>query len=165
MDIVILCLLGLGLIKGLFDGVVKQVVALFALIVGIYMCSGIGNWLCAYLVQLEWFPQGAVVITSYFLGFIIIVGVVLLTGSIVHRIVDATPLSIFNHLIGGFIGLVLMVVFVSVLLNLLEMVDYQSAILPQEIREESRYYLLIKNIIPTLFPGNLFEIQNELFKT
>jgi membrane protein required for colicin V production len=98
LDIVILCLLGVGLIKGLYDGVIKQVVSLVALIVGIYLCSGVAKWLCDYLIQLDWFPQGAVVVASYFLGFIIIVGIIVLAGRIVHRIIDATPLSIFNHL-------------------------------------------------------------------
>jgi len=164
LDIVILCLLGFGLIKGLYDGVVKQVVALVALIVGIYLCSGVANWLCNFLVLLEWFPERAVLCTSYFLGFILIVGIVLLAGRIVHRIVDATPLSIFNHIIGGIIGLVLMIVFISVLLNLIEKVDHQSTILPQEIMEKSRCYEVIKNIIPSLFPGNLFEWQREFFQ-
>jgi membrane protein required for colicin V production len=163
LDIVILCLLVIGLIKGLYDGVIKQVVSLVALIVGIYLCSGVAQWLCGYLIQLEWFPQGAVVVTGYFLGFLLIVGVIMLAGRIVNRIINATPLSIFNHLIGGLIGLVLMVVFISVLLNLVETVDHQSAILPQEIKVESRYYFMIKDIIPTLFPGNLFEWKNELF--
>ena len=161
MDIVILCLLGFGLIKGLYDGVVKQVVALVALIVGIYLCSGIAGWLCDYLVQLEWFPQKAILWTSYFLGFVIIVGIILMAGRIVHRLVDATPLSIFNHLIGGLLGIVLMVVFISVILNLIDMVDHQSAIIPQEIKAESRYYIFLKNIIPSLFPGNLFELQKN----
>ena len=163
LDIVILCFLGAGLIKGLFDGVVKQVVALVALIVGIYLCSRTASWLCIYLVQLEWFPQEAVLFASYFLGFILIVGIILLAGSIVHRIVDATPLSIFNHIIGGLIGFVLMVVFISVMLTLIEMVDHQSALIPQEIKVESRFYYVIKNIIPNHFPGNLFELQKELF--
>jgi len=160
-----LCLLGVGLFKGLIDGVIKQVVALAALIVGIYMCSGVAIWLCSYLEQLEWFPEGAVLLTSYFLGFVLIVGIILTAGRVVHRLVDATPLSIFNHIIGGFLGFVLMVVFISVVLNLIEMVDHQSAIISQEIKVESRFYDVIKNIIPTVFPGNLFELPKELLNT
>jgi len=163
LDIVILCLLGIGLIKGLYDGMIKQVVSLVALIVGIYLCSGAAQWLCGYLVQLEWFPQGAVHLTSYFLGFCIIVGVILLAGRIVHRIIDATPLSVFNHLIGGLVGLVLMVVLISVLLNLIEMVDHQSALIPQEIKVESRFYMMIKDVVTSIFPGNLFELKKEIF--
>jgi len=162
LDIVILCLLGIGLIKGLFDGMIKQVVAVFALIAGIYLCSGVAIWLNDYLMQLEWFPQGTVLWISYFLGFVLIVGILLLSGRIVQKLVDATPLGIFNHLIGGVVGVVLMVLIISALLNIIEVVDSHSAILTQEIKVESRYYYMIKNIIPSFFPGNLFGLKNVI---
>ena len=164
LDIVILCFLGIGLIKGLYDGVIKQIVALVALVIGIYLCSSVAKWLCIYLLQFAWFPQGAILFTSYFLGFVIIVIIILLAGNIVHRLVDATPLSIFNHVIGGFIGFILTVIIISVLLNIIEMVDNQSVLLPQQIKVESHYYYVIKKIISTIFPGNLFELQKVLFE-
>ena len=163
LDIVILCLLGIGLIKGLFDGIIKQVAAVVALIIGIYLCSGVALQLCDFLKQLEWFPQKAVLLTSYFLGFVLIVGILLLAGRIVHKLVDATPLGLFNHIFGGLVGFILMVLIISVLLNIIEVVDQQSALLSQEIKVESRYYDIIRKIIPSLFPGNLFGLKNEIF--
>ena len=162
LDIVILCLLGVGLIKGLFDGMIKQVTAVVALIIGIYLCSGVAIWLCDFFKQLEWFPQGAVLLTSYFLGFVLIVGILLLAGRIIHQLIDATPLGFFNHIIGGLVGFVLMVLIISVLLNLIEVVDRQSVLLSQEIKVESRYYDMIRKIIP-FFPGNLFGLKSEIF--
>ncbi len=159
LDIVILCLAGAGLIKGLFDGMIKQVVALGALIIGIYLCTGAAEWLRGYLIQLDWFPQQAVFLTSYFLGFVLIVGVILFAGHIIHNLISVTPLSIFNHIIGGLIGFVLMVLFLSFLLNVIEVLDNNSVILSREVKVESRYYDTIRNIIPTVFPGNLFELK------
>ena len=162
LDIVILCLIVAGLVKGLSDGMVKQLVAIIALIIGVYLCSGVANWLYNFLVQLGWFPPRAVLLTSYFLGFVLIVGIILLAGNIIHRLIDATPLSIFNHLIGGFIGVVLMILFVSLLFNLIEIFDHQSVLLSQKIKVESRFYLVIKTIIPSFFPGNLFELNHAM---
>lgn len=162
LDIVILCLAGAGLIKGLYDGMIKQVVALGALIIGIYLCAGAAGWLCGYLKQLDWFPQQAVVMTSYFLGFVLIVGVILLAGRVIHNVVSVTPLSIFNHIAGGLIGLLMMILFMSFLLNLMEMFDRNSVLLSQEIKVESRFYYTAKNIIPALFPGNLFELKFDV---
>lgn len=156
LDIVILCLAGAGLVKGLFDGVIKQVVALGALIIGIYLSAGAANWLCGYLEQLDWFPEQAVYVTSYFLGFVLIVGVILLAGHIIHKLISATPLSIFNHIMGGALGLLLMVLFMSFLLNVIEKTDRNSVLISQEVKVESRFYYTIKTIIPTVFPGNLF---------
>ena len=161
-DITILCLCGIGLLKGLYDGMIKQIVALCALIIGLYLCSGVASWLCGFAKELTWFPPDAVIPTSYFLGFVLIVGIILLAGSIVHRLISATPLSIFNHFIGGFVGLILMVLFISLLFNLMEIVDSKSVLLSREIKIESRFYLLLKNIIPNIFPGNLFELTFEI---
>ena len=157
LDIVILCLAGAGLVKGLYDGGIRQVVALGALILGIYLSTGAAAWLRSYLTQLDWVSEQVIYPASYFLGFVLIVGVVLLAGYIIHRLISATPLGILNHLAGGFLGLVLMVLFMSFLLSVIELFDSNSALLPQEIKVESRFYLTIKNIIPTVFPGNLFE--------
>ena len=163
LDIIIIVLCVAGLVKGLIDGLIKQVVTLFALILGIYLCSGVAGWLHGYLVQVEWFPVNAVIPLSYFLGFVLIVGIVLAAGKVIHRLISVTPLSIFNHLTGGIIGLILMILFISVVLNLLEVVDHSSAILSQEIKVESRFYLIIKDIIHNVLPGDLFQLKNELF--
>ena len=159
LDIAVLCLAGAGLLKGIYDGMIKQVVALAALIIGIYLCSGAAGWVQGYLVKLEWFPQKAVIITSYFLGFMVIAGVIMLAGNLIHRLVDATPLSLFNHLTGGILGFMLMMVFISFLFNIIELFDKNSIILSQEVKVESRLYIIVKNIIPALFPGNLFEVK------
>ena len=143
---------------------IKQVVSLLAFIIGIYLCSGVASWLFDYLTQLDWFPPNAVIPISFFLGFILIVGVVLLAGNIFHRLISVTPLSILNHLTGGIVGFILMVLFISVVFNLLEVVDHNSAILSQEIKEESNFYFTIKNIISNIFPGNLFQLKNEALK-
>ena len=163
LDIIIIVLCVAGLVKGLFDGMIKQVVALFALILGIYLCSGVASWLHSFLVQVEWFPANTVIPISYFLGFVLIVGIVLAAGNVIHRLISVTPLSIINHLTGGIIGLILTILFISVVLNLLEVVDHSSSIIPQEIKVESRFYLIIKNIINNVLPGDLFKFKNELF--
>jgi len=161
LDIIILCLCGVGLVKGLHDGMIKQIVALCALIIGVYLCSGVASWLCGYATQVTWFPPGAILPASYFLGFVLIVAIILLAGNIIHRLISVTPLSILNHLIGGFLGLIIMTLIISVLLNIMEIIDIKSTILSQEIKVESRFYFIIKNIIPAVFPGNLFEITFE----
>jgi membrane protein required for colicin V production len=156
LDITILVILGIGLIKGLHDGMVRQIVACGAMIVGVYLCSAAGSWLRSYLEGLTWFPQGAVPVVSYFLGFVLVVAIVLLAGAIVNRIVEATPLSFLNHLCGALLGTLLTVLFISLIFNVIEMFDTGSVILSQEVKVESKYYQIIRDIIPSYFPGKLF---------
>jgi membrane protein required for colicin V production len=160
LDIIILCLVAAGLIKGLIDGIIRQVVTLAAFVAGIYLCRGVAESLSVFLSQFDWFPKNYIGFISYFAGFVLIVSVVIFAGKIMHRLISATPLSIFNHLIGGMLGFVLMVFFISLIFNILELLDKNSSLLSQELKVESRFYYMIKNIIPSLLPGNLFKQPN-----
>lgn len=156
LDIVIVCLAGIGIVKGLFDGIIKQVVSLIALVVGILFCGKAALWLRGHLIDLDWFPVETVSILSNILGFLLIVGIVLLAGEIVHRVIGATPLSVINHLFGAVFGIFVMILFLSLFFNLLELIDQSSALISVETKAASRFYAPITNILPTIFPFELF---------
>lgn len=156
LDITCICLTGIGFLKGLFDGFIKQVVSLIALLVAIYFCGQVAGCLKGYIETFNWFPPESIIYVSYIAGFLLIIGILLLAGKIVHRLVGVTPLSILNHLAGGVLGLGLVIIFTSLLLNLLETVDRGSVIISQATKMESRYYFKIKEIIPTIYPHNWF---------
>jgi membrane protein required for colicin V production len=138
---------------------VRQTALFAAMIIGVYLCAGSAEWIRGHLTKMDWFPQQAVMMTSYVLGFILIVGIIILAGQIVHRLVSVTPLSIFNHIVGGMLGLLMMVLFISLVFNVIEMFDHHSVILSREIKVESRFYFYVKSIIPTIFPGNIFVLN------
>ena|GEM_PF-3534480 len=95
---------------------------------------------------------------SYIAGFILIMGVFILAGELVTKVVGATPLSVINHLFGGFFGLLVVLVFTSLLLNALEFVDRGSVLIHRQSKIESRFYYSVKQIVPTIFPHNLFSL-------
>ncbi|HIX86546.1 MAG TPA: CvpA family protein [Candidatus Parabacteroides intestinigallinarum] len=159
LDIVLLVLVVVGFAKGLFDGVIKQVVSLIALVVAIFFCGKVAAWLKGYIMALGWFPEEGTTILSYVAGFLLIVGVFILAGEIVTRIIGATPLSVINHLCGGLFGLLVILVFTSLLLNMLEFVDKGSVLLPRQAKVESRFYYSVRQIVPTIFPSNMFSIR------
>jgi membrane protein required for colicin V production len=159
LDIVILCLAGAGLVKGLLDGAIKQVAALIALIAGILFCGMAANWLRG--VMGGWgLPEQGGSILSYILGFLMIVGLLVLVGEIMHRVIDVTPLSIINHLGGGLFGLLIMVLSLSLVFNIVEIVDPQSLLISRETKFASRFYLIIQSIIPAIFPNGIFSIPD-----
>ena len=158
LDITLLCLAGIGFGKGLFDGFIKQVVSLIALVAAIFLCGEAAGWLRGYIVALGWFPEQGVSVLSYVAGFILIMGVMVLAGEIVTKVIDATPLSIINHLGGGALGLLLVLLFTSLSLNLLDLVDRSGVFISQETKVESRFYEPIRQIVPTIYPHNLFSL-------
>lgn len=158
LDITLMCLAGIGFGKGLFDGFIKQVVSLIALVAAIFLCGEAAGWLRGYIVALGWFPEQGVSVLSYVAGFILIMGVLVLAGEIVTKVIDATPLSIINHLGGGALGLLLVLLFTSLSLNLLDLVDRSGVFISQETKVESRFYEPIRQIVPTIYPHNLFSL-------
>ena len=102
LDITLLCLAGIGFVKGLFDGIIKQVVSLIALVIAIFFCGKAAAWLKGYILALGWFPEEGVTILSYIAVYLI--WVFILAGELVTKVVGATPLSVINHLFGGFSG-------------------------------------------------------------
>ena len=158
LDITLLCLAGIGFGKGLFDGFIKQVVSLIALVAAIFLCGEAAGWLRGYIVALGWFPEQGVSVLSYVAGFILIMGVLVLAGQIVTKVIDATPLSIIDHLGGGALGLLLVLLFTSLSLNLLDLVDRSGVFISQETKVESRFYEPIQQIVPTIYPHNLFSL-------
>ncbi|MDR1258764.1 MAG: CvpA family protein [Tannerellaceae bacterium] len=152
LDITLICLAVIGFVKGLFDGVIKQVVSLIALIVGIFFCTRIALWLRGHII--EWgFPEQGTTVLSYILGFMLIVGLFLLAGEVLHRVIGATPLSILNHIGGGFFGLLIMLLFLSLLFNMIDIIDRGSALISEVSKIESRLYDPVRMIIPALYKG------------
>lgn len=156
LDIVIICLAIIGFIKGYSDGFIRQVVTLVALITAIYFCSKVAVYLREFLLKSEWFPEYSVTVISYILAFVLIVGIVTLAGGIIHKLLDVTPLNLLNHITGGIFAVVATVVLLSLTLNLLEGLDRHSFLISQETKIESRFYLYVKNIVPAVYPADLF---------
>jgi membrane protein required for colicin V production len=61
-----------------------------------------------------------------------------------------------NHIGGGFFGLLIMILFLSLLFNLLEIIDSGSVLVSTESKIESRLYHPVKQIIPIIYPRSLF---------
>ena len=152
LDITLICLTGLGLVKGLFDGIIKQVVSLIAILVVLFFSGKVAVLLREWVTSLGLFSDTMVVLMSYILAILLIFGVLMLAGEVTHRIIGATPLSIINHLLGGVLGVLVMLLICSALINLFEVVDTQSAMLSVEKKKSSELYYPIQSIIPTIYP-------------
>lgn len=156
LDIVIICLVGAGFLKGWIDGFIRQMVALLALLAAIYLCAKVAVFIREYILQTGWSPENTVTVVSYVIAFVCILIVVTLVGGWVHKVMDATPLSFVNHLAGAVFGVVVALFIVSLTLNLLEGVDRRSVILTQQTKVESRLYDYVKEAVPAIYPADLF---------
>ena len=149
IDITILILLAVTTIKGLFDGFIKQVSSLLAVVLAIVF-SGILSHPFVSLV-FRGFPDISPVIASvlgYIIAFLIIFVVAKLFGAIIRKICHAIFLRPIDALLAGVLGAVLCLLVVSLLLNVIDWVDPGSTyLLPREIKEASFLYEPLRSII------------------
>ena len=156
LDIVLVVLVAAGCVKGYMDGFVRQIVFFFALIAAIYLCSKVAVNVREYIGETNWFSESTAAILSYILAFIMIAGVVTFAGWIIHKMISATPLSLFNKLAGAAFGLIVTMLLLSLTLNIIEGIDHCSALISQETKAESRYYYYVRKLVPSIYPFDLF---------
>ena len=156
LDIVLVVLVVVGIVKGYKDGFIRQIVFFIALIAAIYLCSRVAVNIREYMIQTGWFDTSTVTLLSYILAFIMIAGIITLAGWIMHKMIDVTPLSLFNHFAGAALGLVGTMLILSLALNIMAVVDRGSALIPQDAKTESRFYYYIKDIIPGFYMLDFF---------
>ena len=157
LDIVLIVFVMAGFFKGYKDGFIRQIVFFFALIAAIYLCSKVAATLREYVLQTNWFQhEHGVTFASIILAFIMIVGVITMAGWIIHKMIDVTPLGLFNHLAGAALGLVGTMLLLSLTLNIMAVLDSRSTLIPQETKADSRFYFYVKNIIPGIYMLDLF---------
>ncbi|MDR0794548.1 MAG: CvpA family protein [Tannerella sp.] len=161
LDIALFCLAIAGIIKGFCDGFVRQIVFFLALIAAIYLCSHIAINVREYVIQTRWFSEPVITYVSYILAFILITGVITLVGWIIHKMISVTPLSLLNQLAGAGLGLVITLLFISLTLNIMEGLDRRSNLISRETKVESRFYFYVKDIIPSIYPLDLYIFDNE----
>lgn len=164
LDITLLCLAGIGIVKGLFDGFVKQVVSLIALLLGFFFCSRVALWLQGYLLAADKADPQTVIVASYIIGFLLIVGFVISAGNLINRVINATPLGILNHLGGAFTGGIFTLFFICLVINGIDRFDTAHALIPQQIKTESFFYRPLQQISSTIFPKNLLWKEINLNK-
>ena len=156
LDLIILCLAGIGLVKGLFDGCIKQVVSLIGLYIAACSASGVADKVEKYIAKLNFLPDYGVDMVSWLVGFMFIIGLFILIGNALNKFLGATPLGVVNHLFGGIIGIFIMCMFTSLLLNVVGFLDQKSLLIPRKVQTESKLYLPVKEILPAILPSRLF---------
>ena len=158
LDISLLCLSAAGFVKGLFDGIIKQVATLAALLLAILFCGSAAAWVSSHFINQGSSSSGGITVMSYIIGFLLIVFIVIIVGKLMSSIVNATPLALINHLVGGLLGLFLAVIFLSLFLNVIEIIGH-DVIIGKQTKSESMFYTPIQKVVPTIYPFFLLSKQ------
>lgn len=187
IDIGIIIIVGLCLFKGFTKGLIHQAAFLAAVVVGIAASGLVANGLGEAFSSLLGLSDKIAHSVAVALSFLLILGAVYLASWFITKFLNATPLGVFNKLLGAALGGLISLavlgymfvfvdsVFVPVatltkkLRNTLEQpfIGQEEQEDPQEekdIRNESALYYPVKNFVPTILAPRLLDKENELIE-
>ena len=155
LDIILGVLLLLGLWKGLKNGLLIEIASIIALVAGIYGAIHFsyitGNYLSA---KMEWNEQ-YISITAFIVTFIAIVLIVHLIGKLLTKIVDIAMLGLLNKIAGGLFGVLKIAVILGAFLIFFDSLTDNVNFLDEEVKNESKLYLPLKQIGAFVFDSVL----------
>lgn len=151
-DLVILILLLISLLNGYKKGLIQQLVGL-----AIILLSAIfGGKLAAYILPgLEKFLELSPSLTrvlSFVLAFAAIAIVISLIGRLLQQLLAAVLLGTANRILGSIIAVGTLMFILSIILNLILMLDKNESLISQEIKEESFFFKRVEAVVPAVVP-------------
>jgi membrane protein required for colicin V production len=152
IDVIIIVILGLGMVRGFINGLVKEVASLAALLLGIWGAVKFSGFTAEKLYDYFDLTGKYVGIVSFIITFSIIVVIIHFIGLLVDKLIDAVSLSFINRLLGIIFGLFKSVLILSVVLLVLNAINARKTFLPNDKIEESMLYNPISDIAPAIFP-------------
>lgn len=152
LDIIIgVILIGFG-IQGLRKGLIIEVVSLLAFGVGIYGAMHFSDFTADRLKDVMEISPKYLNTIAFILTFIVLVVLVNLLGRLVSKLIKSLNLGFFDR-VGGFLfgaakGVLLCSVLVLVLNNL-----QWTDVIKKEVREESYLYSHVEKAVPYIYKG------------
>ncbi|HAH22191.1 MAG TPA: colicin V production protein [Prolixibacteraceae bacterium] len=152
IDLVLSILLFLAAIQGFRKGLIVELASLAALILGIWGGIKFSDLVADFITKHTGYHSEHLGTIAFFLTFITIVILIHLMGRMLDTIVKAVFLGFLNRLAGIIFGVLKTAIILSILLLFFDDMDENVHLLPAKQKEESKMYVPMKQIVPTLFP-------------
>lgn len=152
LDIILLCFLVFGVVNGLRKGLFVELASLVSLLLGIYIAikfsGAVGHFFDGSLPD---DPKTAA-ITAFIITFVAVVVGITLLAKFMTKIADFSGLGLLNRVLGGFFGLLRMVLVLSVLLSFFVKINFDNTFASKETLDKSMFFNPILKVSNTLFP-------------
>ncbi len=152
IDLVFSLILIVAAIQGFRKGFIIELASLAALLLGIWGGIIFSDFTAGFITKHTGYQSEHLSTISFFVTFIIIVILIHILGKILDTVVKAVFLGFLNRLAGIILGVIKTAVILSILLLLFDGIDENVHILPAKQKEESKIYVPMKQLVPTLFP-------------
>lgn len=145
-------LLLVAAVKGYRKGLVIQLVGLATIILAAVFGGKAAAMIQPQIENIVNLTPEASKVLSFILAFAGIALILSLIGRLLQRFIDITFLGFFNRVAGAIIAAGTMMVFLSIILNLVLMLDHEGRIIHKNIKEESFFFERVEAVVPAVVP-------------
>ncbi len=160
-DILILIFLLVAFINGYRKGLVMMLVGLATVILAAVFAGKLAVIVLPYLQNMFDFSPQVANVLSYVVAFLGIAIIVSIIGYLVQKIFESVNLNFINRILGSVVSIGTTVVVLSILLNLILMLDPGEKIIKPDVKKESFFYEKIRVVVPAIVPYLNKEVWEE----
>ncbi len=152
IDIIILACFLPAVVIGLKDGFVRQLVALSALILGLYLSvrfsAPVGQWITErWHLEPFWIK-----VISFSAIFIAVALVLSLLGKLLEKVLKITMLGWLNRILGLVFAIITTALVIGTIIYVVNSANGMLEFIPEEKIAESRLYRPLLHLVETAFP-------------
>jgi membrane protein required for colicin V production len=160
-DIIIAVLLIFAFVRGFMKGLFVEVASLLALILGVYGAIHFSYFAGDILEEYVDWDENYITLTAFAVTFIAIVIAISSLGKVFTKMADFAALGLLNKVMGGVFALLKSVLILSVIFVFLSRVNTKIPFIEKETLDESILYQPVKDIVPSVFPSIIREIETK----
>ena len=161
VDLILIIIVAWSAYKGFSKGLIISIASLLALLLGVFGAIRFSDITSSYLIEHFEFNSEHLSIISFAITFIIIVIAVHFVARVVDKVVKAVALGFVNRIAGATFNVLKIAFILSIVLLLLNKIDYKTGIISEELRKESLFYEPLANFAPLIFPYLDFDKVSE----
>lgn len=151
-DLTVSIALILALISGIRKGLIMQLAGLAIVILSAVFGGELGKIILPWIMQTFTMEFNVASVLSYTISFLTISFVIIVLGKLIQGVLKVINLNFINRLLGAIIAMGTMMVILSILLNLVLMIDKNEFIIKKDIKENSFFYERVEAVIPAIVP-------------
>lgn len=161
-DLTVGLLLLIAFVNGYRKGLIMQLVGLTTIVLAAIFGGRIAQHILPEINKLlELSPEFARVL-SFILAFAAIAIVLSLIGRLLQRFIGIVFLSFVNRILGAIIASGTMMVFLSIILNLILILDVHEKVINKKTKEEAYFFERVEAVVPAIVPYLNQEFLEEL---
>ncbi len=153
LDIVLGVILGIGVFKGIKNGLFVELASLVSLILGIYLAIKF-SYLARIMLSgfVHWNPK-TIQIVAFIITFLLVVIGISIMAKVLTNVANFAQLGVINNLGGGFFRLLKTVLILSIFLNLFEKINFNNMLAKKETLDNSLFYRPIQKTAGFIYPS------------